>query len=1028
MALLYGYLFRVLCVLSILSSCFGNRVEGSHGIGKGIVEGARKPLEGGSVVSEHSAVDENKAVVSTLDRWFANHKSRVIDRFEIGGHVGHGYRVETLHDCVLVYCLMRMRYDGRSMRDARWPLGCRDGQSSPVKEGSASRNRLIEEVAGLLVVLQRVSLDLSEIWRCALSYRFSGLERPRNIGFSVHRCVENLLINSLLVLYYQDRVLVLSPEHQLCYVSDSDAAATAAPNTELSKAISIEMAPRLWPLRIASSSRLARKLRLNSIRRSQETTLKRPERVNSYLVKQACGLQAAEWKTSRSRKQQLSQCPTNTGRVVDDCLELDLETASSARVHKELIQVLALDAPVRVEVCSIGKDHDIAMDSGALTSLSEPSTSSILAAIQSKNALPFKSRIVFSAKMYDRLAKRNERTAACICLRLVVLLRGCRGASKRLSTSCKSLSMLLVRELCVSMPKASLLGDGNCKGWINEASMAVRRTRDVSVGFGNHFLDAVFSYVSRLRSRGNTKAARRDGSRPARHGAWSVELQSQRSVWLHLFLKTRQRAYARSHCVARYGLVALLAASPIHLLQSSVSVLNYVTRPTKVHNTTTELGIMPLDSEHFVMLQSDNLWSVIACQPMLFVLPTRAEPHVLPPFCCRQNCCGCHTDKRLRATKHFLSSILCYTGQYSRFKKSFDHYKILGALYEETNSKTCLVSSSHSLHKIMNHSFTVPCANDLFDSLVREFHILLHTDMVLKAPDDDSSSRLDALVEAGEVVGPILADVTRILGDRLASVTLLEVIPAAKDRECQDQDGNPGDLCSDSSADFGVVQAKSEDECTNDLSSPVEGVVQSSSPRIEVREVKSIELHCIKPIGGEEHREKTNYVWVASDCLPKSHQLRLPGQRSTTSRQDNEADIGSIGDCATTSGVDVLTKGNLSRLPMTAPRLKIIQNQEMYLPLESSGGTCKDVEACVLSVAVAKERSHVDAVTQTTKGQTESDADVVDDTTGKETLVHCVKSNVGLVSSVSRNLTTSAHTRQSIEHARAQEADESDNH
>jgi hypothetical protein len=31
------------------------------------------------------------------------------------------------------------------------------------------------------------------------------------------------------------------------------------------------------------------------------------------------------------------------------------------------------------------------------------------------------------------------------------------------------------------MPKASLLGDGSCKGWINEASMAVRQVRDSSV-------------------------------------------------------------------------------------------------------------------------------------------------------------------------------------------------------------------------------------------------------------------------------------------------------------------------------------------------------------------------------------------------------------------------------------------------------------------------------------------------------------------------------------------------------------------
>lgn len=44
-------------------------------------------------------------------------------------------------------------------------------------------------------------------------------------------------------------------EAELFYASDSEAAATAAPNTELSRAISIEMAPRDWPLITASSSR-----------------------------------------------------------------------------------------------------------------------------------------------------------------------------------------------------------------------------------------------------------------------------------------------------------------------------------------------------------------------------------------------------------------------------------------------------------------------------------------------------------------------------------------------------------------------------------------------------------------------------------------------------------------------------------------------------------------------------------------------------------------------------------------------------
>lgn len=79
------------------------------------------------------------------------------------------------------------------------------------------------------------------------------------------------------------------------------------------------------------------------------------------------------------------------------------------------------------------------------------------------------------------------------------------------------------------MPQSSLLSEGNCKGWINEASMARRQTGDASEGFdewkmkvmavhgkscggGNgclldgrmlidlltsHFSVVVFSYVSR---------------------------------------------------------------------------------------------------------------------------------------------------------------------------------------------------------------------------------------------------------------------------------------------------------------------------------------------------------------------------------------------------------------------------------------------------------------------------------------------------------------------------------------------------
>ena len=165
----------------------------------------------------------------------------------------------------------------------------------------------------------------------------------------------------------------------------------------------------------------------------------------------------------------------------------------------------------------------------------------------------------------------------------------------------------------------------------------------------------------------------------------------------------------------------------------------------------------------------------------------------------------------------------------------------------------------------------------------------------------------------------------------------LESISTTKDGECQNQNGNPSNLCSDGPANLGVVETESKDECADDLSSPVEGIVQGSGPGVEVCQVDTVELISVEPIRGKEHREQADDVRFASNGLPEAEQLRFPcrvlheddartiftnnrfcinqepGQSSTTCSQHDETDVSSVGYGATAGRVDVFTKGNLEQ-------------------------------------------------------------------------------------------------------------------
>ncbi len=113
-------------------------------------------------------------------------------------------------------------------------------------------------------------------------------------------------------------------------------------------------------------------------------------------------------------------------------------------------------------------------------------------------------------------------------------------------------------------------------------------------------------------------------------------------------------------------------------------------------------------------------------------------------------------------------------------------------------------------------------------------------------------------------------------GSVLASVSQLENIPSAPDGEGEDKHNSPSYLCSSSPPDIREVQCKAEDESSKHLSQPVKRTVKCASTRVELHEIDIVELVCVEPIGGEEHRKEEYYVGITPKCLPKADDLRLP--------------------------------------------------------------------------------------------------------------------------------------------------------
>ena len=154
-----------------------------------------------------------------------------------------------------------------------------------------------------------------------------------------------------------------------------------------------------------------------------------------------------------------------------------------------------------------------------------------------------------------------------------------------------------------------------------------------------------------------------------------------------------------------------------------------------------------------------------------------------------------------------------------------------------------------------------------------------------------------------------------------ASVGLLESVATSPDYEGEDEQRDPSALCAHASPKVFQVQQVAKDCGPNHLKEPVQDAVERPGASVKLHEVDVVEVVGIEPIGGEEHWEEQDYVWIREKSLPKTEQFGLPCwvlhendfapvaandvvgpsksqcEQRAAERQDEEADICAIIDC-----------------------------------------------------------------------------------------------------------------------------------
>jgi hypothetical protein len=204
---------------------------------------------------------------------------------------------------------------------------------------------------------------------------------------------------------------------------------------------------------------------------------------------------------------------------------------------------------------------------------------------------------------------------------------------------------------------------------------------------------------------------------------------------------------------------------------------------------------------------------------------------------------------------------------------------------------------------------------------------------VVEAVEDVQEHGTDELLSA---IFEVNWDVVCGLADGITGVEFLVSISTTPCGHGEDEKKSQCTLSTDRSTEITRIETPAEDDGADDLSTPVQDVVESTSADVEDGAVDGVLLVWVEPVRRPEHGEEENDQRLVSEGFPETNEFRFParvfheddfgavrsdnvggiaqahGNKCTKEHENNECDIGAITDVARSCVVDVLTKWNLS--------------------------------------------------------------------------------------------------------------------
>jgi hypothetical protein len=183
--------------------------------------------------------------------------------------------------------------------------------------------------------------------------------------------------------------------------------------------------------------------------------------------------------------------------------------------------------------------------------------------------------------------------------------------------------------------------------------------------------------------------------------------------------------------------------------------------------------------------------------------------------------------------------------------------------------------------------------------------------------------------------GPVGWNISRLFGNGGTSVKLGISVTTTVDNHCHDEEESPRQFGSERTADLLHIKEVTNSKCTNDLCEVVQAAVQGLGTCAEASSIYRVLLVDVEPVGSPEHRDQKDDPWLEFGGLKQSHDLGCPAgmlhendlgsilsddllrvdeserKDGTAEHENNEGDVGAVGDSRVSRDVDVLAEWDL---------------------------------------------------------------------------------------------------------------------